>query len=503
MNLLSLFFSKKIQIPLLFLLIALFLYSLYQRIPDIDDAWIGEYAYWFAKDGYVHSELMRGINKQEINFVVHHKLFSMNGAFIIKLFGFSLYSLKSASLIYIIIFLALFYFYTFKWRGIFNKYDFVLSLIILFSFPSIFKYAFLYRPEIMMMTLGFVGFMALERSFISKKKALWLLFLSGVFFGLTAAVHLNGFILIVAGGLLLLMNRKYKGIIVFGVGALFAFSIYFYDLTDATSIALWKHQFFESPSLDSLRVGSPWLKPVINLLKEHMRYFHDLQIIFFSIFLIVTIVIGFRFLFENHTLLLQFALLVAIITGIVAMHKSRQYFLLNFPYLVMLIVITIKALHEGKISTFKKGKRKQISRLIAVLFIIFIVVSFYYNFELATQKFTPEQNRELTLKYSGDNISELKIVAPMTFIFNEIEMYDQIQGELCYTELQKIDSTIYDLGFLNRAYEFNRDLIMVTPLFQKKLGISHYEKGDEFEHYYVLDKTEEIIVFKSKPKKPF
>ena len=80
MNLLSIFFSKKILIPSLFLFTAVFLYSLWERIPDIDDAWIGEYAYWFAKDGYVHSELMRGINMQETNFVVHHKLFNLNGA---------------------------------------------------------------------------------------------------------------------------------------------------------------------------------------------------------------------------------------------------------------------------------------------------------------------------------------------------------------------------------------------------------------------------------------
>ena len=156
MNVLSVFYSKKLQIPILFLLIVLFLYSLYQRIPDIDDAWIGEYAYWLAEDGYVHSELMRGVNKQEVDFVVHHKLFNLNGALFIKLFDFSLYSLKAVSLVYFIVFIIMFYFYTHKWRRLLSKSDFFLALIILFSFPWTFKYAFLYRPEIMMMTFGFI-----------------------------------------------------------------------------------------------------------------------------------------------------------------------------------------------------------------------------------------------------------------------------------------------------------------------------------------------------------
>lgn len=498
MNVLSVFYSKKLQIPILFLLIVLFLYSLYQRIPDIDDAWIGEYAYWLAEDGYVHSELMRGVNKQEVDFVVHHKLFNLNGALFIKLFDFSLYSLKAVSLVYFIVFIIMFYFYTHKWRRLFSKSDFVLAVIILLSFPWTFKYAFLYRPEIMMMTFGFIGFLLLEKSIINEKKTYWLHFISGMFFGLTAAAHLNGIILILSAGLLLLINKKYKDVIVFGMGVLITFSIYFYDLTTLNSFALWKHQFFDSPSLDSLQDGSPWFKPVINLFKEHMRYFHNLKIIAFSLFLIPTLIVGSAYLMRNHKLLVQFAALVAIITGVVAMHKSRQYILLNLPYLILLITLTLKALHEKKITNFKFGNAKQIIGLISFLFLLFFTVSNFFNIELASQKFTPEINRKISLKYAGDNEVNMKIVAPMSFIFNEIEVYDQIQGELCYTELQKLDTTIYGEGFLKRAYNFKRDLLIITPLFQNKLGIAHYEKGDDFEHYVVADKTEEFIVFRLK-----
>jgi len=500
---LSYYYQSTYFLPLIIVLISLFIYSLFGRTPDEDDAWIGEYAYWFAKDGYVHSELMRGINMQETNFVVHHKLFNLNGALFIKMFGFSLQTIKSVSLMYLLIFLTLFYFYTRNWKKLFNKNDFLFSLIILFSFPWIFKYAYLYRPEIMLMTLGFSGYILLEHYIETQKGNRWLLFLAGIFFGLTIVTHLNGLILASSGFFLLILNRKYSSVFLYGIGVLLASSIYFYDLTDAASIALWKYQFFESPSLDSLSSGPIWLKPIINLLNEHMRYFHNLEIIVFSVFLISTVIIGYRHLLKNHTRLLQFAVLVAIITGVVAMHKSRQYFLLNFPYLLLLIVLTFKGILDGKITNFKIGKPKQIKLLLFVLFVIFVVASTYFNMALAIQKFSPDQNREIAQKYTKGSTSQMKIVAPMTFIFNEINNFRQIQGELCYRELQKQDSTIYGEGFLNRANDFDRDLIILTPIYQEELGVSTYHKGDEFEHYFVFDKTEDIIVFKRKDAKSF
>jgi hypothetical protein len=337
---------------------------------------------------------------------------------------------------------------------------------------------------------------------ISEKRTYWLQLISGMFFGLTAAAHLNGIILITSAGLLLLINKKYKDVFLFGSGVLITSAIYFYDLTTLDSFALWKHQFFDSPSLDSIKAGPSWIKPVMNLFNEHMRYFHNLNIIVFSLFLIVTLIVGYTYLIRNYKLLVQFAALVAIITGIVAMHKSQQYILLNLPYLILLITFTFKALHEKKISNFKFGNAKQIMALISFLFLTFLTVSTYYNLTLASQKFSPEINHKLTVKYTGNKAPNMKIVAPMTFIFNEIEIYDQIQGELCYTELQKLDTTVYGEGFLKRAYDFNRDLIMVTPLFQKKLGIAHYEKGDVFKHYFVLDKTDNLMVFKMKSTSP-
>ncbi|RLD86514.1 MAG: hypothetical protein DRJ02_08475, partial [Bacteroidetes bacterium] len=493
---------NKFLIPVLVFLVLFFVYSLWRRVPDIDDAWIGEHAYWFAKDGYAHSELMRGINHQEDLLVVHHKLFIFNGALAIKAFGFSVYSLKLVSLFYFFIFLILFYFYVCKWEKIFNKNDFLLALVILFSFPWIFKYAFLYRPEIMMMTLGFTGFILLENYIENKKKSIWKAVLAGMFFGLAVTSHLNGLILAAAGFFLLLWNRKYNSAWAYGAGVLVAFPIYFYDLTSIQHLGLWRNQFFNSPSLDSLNSYIVWLKPVVNLLNEHLRYFHNPEIIVFSIFIFVTLITGYKFLYRHHTNLMRFAILVAIITGVMAMHKSRQYMLLNFPYLILLVTLTLKAINEGKITRYTIGKPAMIRNLLLFLFIVFLAVSTYYNILLASKKFSPEQNRKLAENYTERDEINKKVIAPMTFIFNEIEYFNQIQGEVCYIELQKSDSTIFGEGFLEKVYSFDRDLIMITPYYQQILGVASYKKGDVFEHYRVIDKNETMIVFERKEINP-
>ena len=225
MNFLSKYLQPKFLIPVLILLCFIYIYGLWDRIPDIDDAWIGEYAYWLEKDGYAHSELMRGVNLQETKFVVHHKLFSLHGALFIKLFGFSVYTLKSVTLLYFVFFIVCFILYTRKWKRLFNKNDLLFSLILIFSFPYIFKFSFIYRPEIMMMTYGFVGFILLEKYLQAGERKFWPLFLSGMLFGLTIATHLNGLILVASAFILILWNKRYTAIFGFGFAMLLAFSI--------------------------------------------------------------------------------------------------------------------------------------------------------------------------------------------------------------------------------------------------------------------------------------
>ena len=431
--------------------------------------------------------------------MVNLKLFVLNGALFTRIFGFSLYSLKAVSLFWFVLFILLFGLYTTRWQKIFSKYDLLLAMIVLFSFHEMFKYSFIFRPEVMMMTLGFAGFIQLQAFLKRDGGKNGYLYAFGFLFGLTAAVHLNGIIFIAAAIVLLIWDKKFEAVVWFTLAVLPGFSLFFYDMTSASDFSLWKHQFFESPSLDGLNQDTGILKPVFNLFNEHQRYFHDDRVLGFTVFMLLAVLSGFGFVYRKHTNLFRFALLVAIFTGMFAMHKSKHYLLLNFPYLLLLTTLSVKAVKEGKIKTYLFGRPQFISSALATLFFVYLLSANYFNAQLAFEKFSPEENRERAIQYSGQEKGEMNIVAPMSFIFNEIEQFNRIQGVLCYIELQKSDPGIYGVGFLRKAATFNTDLIVVPPYYQTKLGINLLNTGDVIGNYQIIDKTAYALVFKRLP----
>ncbi|MDP3446150.1 MAG: hypothetical protein Q8T08_25095, partial [Ignavibacteria bacterium] len=96
-------YQNPVIISLFLLLAAMFIVSIPHRKVHIDDAWLGEHSYWLWKDGTTKSKLMTGIAESEKRLVLHHKLFTIQGAALFAVFGFSLQWLKSISFIYLIL----------------------------------------------------------------------------------------------------------------------------------------------------------------------------------------------------------------------------------------------------------------------------------------------------------------------------------------------------------------------------------------------------------------
>jgi hypothetical protein len=226
----------------------LFIYSLVNRPPDIDDAWLGESAYWQSKIGYAKSELMHGITQQEVRFLPNHKLLTLEGAGFIRMFGFSLVTLKTVSLAWLIIFLIIFHRYAYK--KLLSPQEFLFSVLLLVSNAMIFQYAFVFRPEIAVMTLGFLSYILVEKALGDPKKGVLFILLGGFAAGLCVSTHLNGIIFLAAGFLLLLWNRRYIHSLAFAASALPAIAVYFYDFTPAYNFSFWWYQLNETPAFD-------------------------------------------------------------------------------------------------------------------------------------------------------------------------------------------------------------------------------------------------------------
>lgn len=161
--------------------------SFYHRSCFIDDAWLGERAYWLAHEGVVRSELFRDLLGYEERMFVFHKVFALTGAAFIKLFGWSLYVLKSVSLLYLVMFLGLLFYYCRRFE---LSLPFALPALLLLAHGLIGRAIFVYRPEVMLMTLGFGSFVLL-RHFLEQSRWGWLV-ASAFVAGLCVLTHLNG-----------------------------------------------------------------------------------------------------------------------------------------------------------------------------------------------------------------------------------------------------------------------------------------------------------------------
>lgn len=489
----------RLLLVLLCFQLGLYIYSLFGREVDIDDAWLGEHAYFMAKDGHVHSELMRGWDFQEDRVLIHHKLMTLLGVVFINSFGFSVYSLKAVSLVFFILFLAVFYYIMVRRKKVLNHKQFLIALFLIFTFHFTFKFSFLFRPEIIIMFLVFISWYLLEMA-INSNRTIWhVLLIAGILGGLCVVAHLNGVAVVLAGGILLLWNKKWKLIAPYSFGVLIGLSLYFYDFNSEYGFLFWKNQLFKSVLGNDSSTSGIIAYIANNLLKEHMRFFHNLSIIGFSLLFFTLFTGGFKYLKTNHRIMLQYTFLLWLFVALVFTQKSRQYILIYFPFFVCFMTLVVDKLINDMPGLANWIYKKPSKIIVLLLAILYIASTSYYNIQTAKSKFIPDYNRAISKAYFPEKHATLNIVAPLEFIFNEINYFHCIQGERLYTTLKAHDKSIYGAGFLKKTREFNIDYIILSPPYRRDLGMQNLKVGETLAHFRVLCNNADMIILKYEP----
>ncbi|MGE5317548.1 MAG: ArnT family glycosyltransferase [Chloroflexota bacterium] len=455
----------KLVKPIIAGIIILFIFSLLYRMPDIDDGWIGEHAYWLSELGYVKSELMHGITKQEIRHIAHHKLFTINGAAFIKLFGFSLYTLKSVSLMWALVFVAIFFNYVRRKLG----FKAAWLAILLFTVNAlVFQYSFVYRPEIMVMTLGFVSFMFLEKYLNDKR--LWLLTISGIAAGLAAAAHLNGLIFIGAGFLTLVWQRRFKASMLFGLFTIPGFAVYFYDFTREFNFKFWFYQVSEAPSFHASEVMPTSIQYFLKILSEHLRFFHSPKEIIMSLLLIFSIILNFKAL-KTKTIYLHYLFLIVVILSFITAHTTSKYLLLHVPLITLIILPAVMRLFDKEIVASRYFSKKFILNTGIVLLTGFVLIHTVFNVILAVNKYDTKLNAAITTKYFNQDTQELSILAPLGMVFNELPKYRRIQSDLSIIEMNNYKD-ISSQTFFATIDTLKIDAMMISEEYIMKYGLT-------------------------------
>lgn len=476
--------------PSLLIILLLFIYSIWQRVPDVDDAWIGEHAYWLSHEGYVKSELMHGITDQEERHLVHHKFFTLNGLIAIKLFGFSLYTLKSVTLMWTAIFILLFYIYLRNKKG---SKTALFGILLIAVNAFIFQYSFVYRPEIVVMTLGFCSFVFLEK-YIGQNQKVFVM-ISGLLAGVAASTHLNGMIYIGAGCLLLLWKKKVSGSIIMGVFSLLGFAIYFYDFTLDYNFNFWLHQIKDSPALYKSSVIPDSIEYLLKILREHLRFFHSPKEIVLSALLIGSVIVNYKPL-KNETIYLHYLLLLVVLLSIISVHSTSKYLLLYLPFMMLIIVKSFNLLFnkmKDEAQTSAQHRKQWLAMMVFITF--YFAIHMIYNVLISVEKFDSSQHRYYTQKYFPEH-DNTAILAPMSFIFDELPYYKRIQSDLSIEEMNR-PYTLNSDSFFETINRLDLDAMILTEEYQKKYGVNILDENDlRNKGFRIIGKEDEMTFYK-------
>jgi hypothetical protein len=402
-----------------FVAAVIFAVSLYQRVPNGDEAVNAEHAYSLNKLGYVHSNLhdwhIEGEDGWESRQYFYHKFFVLTGMTFMKLFGFHVTSFRLVSLLFALILFVFLYYYL-KRQHIPFSWSFYLLTVSLLLFNGHFFYqSFIFRPEIMSMCLGFISFYFLQKSLYDKK--LLYIALSGVFAGLSTFTHLNGAIYSLAGFVLLVIKKDYRKMLLFSTMATLFTLLYFFDIHSCEELRAWLRQITADPNVAS--------KPpmYIGLLKEQQRFFHSPREVTFTLLMIFALVFGFRYLKKNLRDLLLYLLTLVVGLGLIAHGSTAYYGLHYFPYIAVIVV-------AGYRHIFRQRGYK-VRRLGVFLLAGFVAVHGFYNINMIGKRVNIAEHNATLSGYIPEK--HVKITAPLPFIFEEIENYSAIRGEYAWS----------------------------------------------------------------------
>lgn len=495
--------QENIRNSFLFLLVTfglgLFLYSLYHRIPHLDDAWIGEQVYWLNKDGVIKNVLMKNYANNEHHLLAYHKAFVYNGLASVKLFGFSLFTLKSVSLAYLLIFFGIFYYYLVRLKKLINSKQFLFAVVVLLLEPHIFEYAFVFRPEIMLMVTGFISFVFFEQSFKRKRNTTLFIFLAAVFSGISLLTHLNGFIFILAGAIILLFNKQIKYLFFFGsINLLFVY-FYFNHLESVSELLGWFSMLtsYNSGKSDLGFQFSTLLNVVLKFLSEHQRFFHSPKEIALSLLLITSLLLGWKTIKRRSPLVLPYSLILVIGLALISPTKTSKYLIPIIPFFSIMIIIVMKELftkfnHSNIVS---RVNRKAITLI--TVFVVFLTVSFIYDGQLSQKKFTSNKYYEITQQFVKKPLGETTILAPMTFVFDQVSDYKEIIGLMSFNERSKTELNVLSTHFFTIANNERIDYIVINNHYIDKFNLGDLSLEENTGSYKLLGEIDGLSILEN------
>jgi hypothetical protein len=460
-------------------MVCLFIFSLYHRWIHLDDAWFAEQAYQLLQYGYIRSEIFQGLLNYDTQLLPAHKLHVLHGAIFIKLFGFSPYVVKAVPIPYVLFLIFLLYLYAAGNQVFTQSYSLLLLVLIFISHAFVFDYAYIYRPELMQACIGFASFYFLQKG-IRLQQAKYIL-PAALLAGICVLFHLNGLVFIMAGGLLLLLHKQIKYLLLFGSIAGLISLLYFYDICCLQeNIDLFIYQFRNDPALEKSNFTVwAYFEKIFN---EHMRLFRTVREGALSVCFFLSVFIFFRFLRQHHSLLLSYTFFLIFAVALITRDTNGQYYMLYLPFLALVVAISADYVFS----------RQRFTSIVATC--VLLLCYFIINLNLIR---TIIAKRSDLLSRNGHITSLIpegaRVMSSMYLVFNGLEPYN-LQVTEAYTLSKKKNLIPASVSFLDFCRQHGREYIALDERDLEKIYMSaeELEKGDRF--YSFLAGTQGYII---------
>lgn len=480
--------NKRLVLIILIILLSLInILSIHSRFPNGDEGLIAESAYNLNKLGYAKSEIWAGLGMNwEIRLYLYHKGLSLMGSWIIDLLGYSLAHFRLISVFFFLLFIFLYSRY-FKIHSQ-NNYPgiFLLALLILLLNNVFCEYSFIYRPEIVHLTLGFACFFSIDWSL--RKDNYYLSGLAGILAGLAVFTHLNGLVFIVAGLVTYLFNKRYKELVIFGIFAGLFSLLYLFDVTSKEAFSDFIVQLINEPSL-----GSKERSPFLSIFKEHMRFFNSEKEAVFSVLFFISLAVNFKYIRQNYRNFLLMGLGSIFGLAIISHSQTNKYALLYYPFMAFVIALSFIRFKEFT-------KFYNISFMI--LFSIFVVIHSYKNVKLLSKRIDiAERNSEIMANIPEESTS---VTAFEAFVFDEIDNHT-IHGHIAFTFFyvknypEYVHTTADYFAFadsLNDRYVIIDLQLQSDPVFNF-ISENNMQVGDEIYNFRLIVDKDQYYIFKN------
>ena len=475
--------------PLLLLVALLLALSCYQRPIHLDEAWIGEQAYWAAHEGAVRSELFRGFQHAELRQLVYHKLFVWQGAGAIWLGGWSVTGLRLLSLSYALLAAGL------CWQALghlplrYPVHSRALGVALLLANGLVVEFSFRFRPEVMVMTLGLASWLCLQQAAAASRRRLWYVAGAGLLAGLASLTHLNGLIFGAAGGILLLWRRQWGGAALFGLLAAGCGVAYFWEVA---RLGAWE-EFWQQlrPAVQQPGGHGGWLYAQ-RLLQEHRRLFHSGR----AASLTVGALLAAGVLYRHRRQLAggvvaELALYTAVLVAglsLLSQNDNSFYLLLYAPLLVLLITLALDHL-AGRPGAVAAG----------AFVAAYLLVNLGSTVQLIGWRHSEVRDHQRLARHLAA-YRGARVVAPLRFVFHEIEHF-QVQGTFCYHLLAGAQPAAPALGaaFFDRAARFRRRLLLLDEEALRLLRLPRPRAGQRWSRYAFRHRYAGFYIYELQP----